>query len=124
MTSPGTMSPSAPCVPIHSTSPGCRVVYRLISWIQAGHDPRAERLERVAVLAAEHRAVAALPRALADVVADAVPEDMVECRVSRDVPRLLTDDDRELSLGLHRAGRVFRHDDLVFGPDERMHRAE
>ena len=31
MVSPGTMSPSAPWVPIQSTSPGWRVVYRLSS---------------------------------------------------------------------------------------------
>src|SRR6185503_10133657 len=34
ITSPGTMSPSAPSVPIQSTSPGCNVAVLLISWIQ------------------------------------------------------------------------------------------
>jgi len=34
MTSPGTISPSAPSVPIQSTSPGWRVVYLVSSWVQ------------------------------------------------------------------------------------------
>ena len=34
MTSPGTMSPAAPSVPIQSTSPGWSVAVLLISWIQ------------------------------------------------------------------------------------------
>ena len=62
--------------------------------IQIGHDPGTERLERVAVLAPEHGPIAPLPLPLADVVADAVAEDVVEGALTRDVPRLLADDDR------------------------------
>src|SRR5262245_19304823 len=46
--------------------------------VETGDDPRAHGLEGVGVLAPPEGAVAALPGALADIVADGVTEDAVE----------------------------------------------
>src|SRR6267142_1495321 len=84
--------------------------------IEPGDDPGTERLERVAVLGAKQGAVGLLPLALAHVVADAVAEHAIEGVVTGDVARLLADDDRELTFGLDRAGRLLRHDDVASVP--------
>src|SRR6266516_4204592 len=87
----------------------------------AGHQPRAERVERLAVLALVPLPTAfELELALGNVVADRVARYATR-RVGRrlEVARLLTDDDRELDLpvGLRRAARdqylVVRADDGV-----------
>ena len=81
--------------------------------VGAGDDPRSHRLERVGVLAAPHRAVAALPFALAHIVADGPAEHMLE-RLLRHVLAGLADHGDQLGLVLEfRAGVLGLHDLLV-----------
>src|SRR6185503_9301466 len=89
-----------------------------LAGVQPRDDPGPERLERVAVLGAKQRPIGALPLPLTDVVPDAVAEDAIQRFIPRDVPRSLPDDDRELPLGLDRAGTILRHDDVLLRSDE------
>src|SRR5262249_3059722 len=86
---------------------------RHLAVVHAGDDPRPHRLEAVRVLRAPHRAVAALPGALAHVVADRPAEHVVGRLVLRNLPALLADDGDELTLVLEYLARVLRLDDRV-----------
>src|SRR5262245_51834404 len=89
--------------------------------VQASDNPGPKRFESVAILPAKHGPIGLLPMPLTDIVPDAVAKDVIQGVFLGDVPRFFAYDDRELSLGLHRAGTVFRHDDVVLRADERMH---
>src|SRR4030095_3812395 len=91
-----------------------------VSWIQAGNAPGAHRLYRVGVLAPPERAVAALPGALADVVADGVAEDAVERLGLRGAPAPLAHHHHQLALVLDLVGGVLGDDDRLVGGHQRV----
>src|SRR5216683_4135937 len=95
-----------------------------LGWVQPSDNPGARRFEGVAILTTKHGPIGLLPIPLTDIVSDAVAKDVIQGVFLGDVPRLLADDYRELALGLHRPGTVFRHDDIFLRADERMHRAK
>ena len=86
------------------------------------HD-RAHRLEGVEVLAAPQGAVAALPGALADVVAERIARDARERLGFREMLRPRSDHRDQLALVFHRALRIGRHDDVRTAADECVRRA-
>src|SRR6185295_11431434 len=92
--------------------------------VQPSDDPGPERFEGIAILTAKHGPIGTLPPALADIIPNAVAKDVLQSIFPGDVPRLLAYDHRQLSLGLHRSGTFFRHNDVLLRADERMHRAK
>src|SRR6516165_3523524 len=88
--------------------------------VGSGDDPRPHRLERVTVLAAPERAVAALPAARADVVPDRPAEHRLLRLVPRAVPDRLADDGDQLTLGDQRLVAVGGPHDRRQVPGQRV----
>src|SRR5262249_3768174 len=88
--------------------------------IEVGDDAGPHRLERVGVLGAPQRAVALLPRTLADVVAERVAEHAAERLPLGDVARAAADYGHQLALVLDRPRRILGDDDPLTTGDQRI----
>src|SRR5215510_7431217 len=77
--------------------------------VEAGDDPWPHGLEGIRVLAPPERAIAALPGALADVVAYGVAEDIVQRLGFRDALAWLADHHHQLAFVLDLIGGVARN---------------